>query len=701
MHFLLTLIIQIGVILVTARVVGLLFRKIHQPQVVGEMVAGILLGPSLLGWLAPEVSAVLFPLESLGYLNALSQVGLLLFMFLIGLELDLKLLRGRGEAAVITSHVSIVAPFFLGSMLALYLYPRLSDETVSFTEFALFMGAAMSVTAFPVLARILSERNLLQTKVGALTIACAAVDDVTAWCILALVVAIVRANEAALPVWVTIFGSILYIAFLVLVVRHGLRRLATYYHSSGRLTQDMTAVILLLLLASAYTTEWLGIHALFGAFAIGAVMPKDRDFVRELTEKLEHVTVVFLLPLFFAFTGLRTSIGLLSGAEMWFFCGIILFVAVAGKFGGSSIAARLSGLGWREAGALGILMNTRGLMELVILSIGLELGVISQALFTMMVIMAVVTTFMTTPVLEWIYPVRLIRREQLEVAGEREAYTVLIPVSLSSSGPGLLRVAQAVGSSQTPHIYALHLYRAGEHLMSDFTPGRRNSSDEALQPLLDTATEFSIEVRPLSFVTRNPAKDILDVAQEKGADLILMGWHKPIVTRSILSGTVNEVMRWAKADVAVYVERQFRPWRRILVPFREGLHDRGALDLAVRISRNVDAEITILHVVEPGSVVSESGVRTTLSDLSDRGRIRLQVVESVTPLDTAVEVAQQGFDLIVVGISETWGLEPSMFSHRHERLARESPGSLLIVRKSAVIPMTTGEMAETAPVAYV
>ena len=408
---LLVLIVQIAVIVIAARLVGVLFRRIGQPQVMGEMVAGILLGPSLLGWAAPELSAWLFPPGSLGFLNSISQIGLLVFMFLVGLELDPRLLREKGHAAVVTSHVSIVAPFFLGALLALYLYPRLSDGSVTFTGFALFMGAAMSVTAFPVLARILTERGLTRTRVGAVTLACAAVDDVTAWCILAGVVVLVRSGAEGLPLWATVGGSLLFVAVMVFGVRRLLAGLEGRFLREGRVTQDALAVILLVALASAWTTEYLGIHALFGAFLAGAVMPRDDGFVHALTGKLEDLTVVLLLPLFFAFTGLRTSIGLLSGAEMWGYCALIVAVAVAGKFGGSTLAARATGMSWRESGALGVLMNTRGLMELVILNIGLDIGVISPALFAMMVIMALATTFMTSPLLEWIYPTRLIRAE--------------------------------------------------------------------------------------------------------------------------------------------------------------------------------------------------------------------------------------------------------------------------------------------------
>lgn len=398
------LILQIGTILIVARLVGWLFGKLHQPRVVGEMLAGILLGPSLLGWLAPNISSSLFPPDSLGHLNSLSQVGLLIFMFLVGLELDLGHLRELGRAAVMTSQVSIIAPFILGSTFAVYLYPRLSDPSVSFTGFALFMGAAMSVTAFPVLARILTERNMLRTRVGSVAIACAAVDDVTAWCILAAIVVIVRASTLELPVWLTVSGLAVFVLLMGLVVRPALRRLEMVYEKRGNLTQDLIAIILLVVLASGLMTESLGVHALFGAFLAGVVMPRHTELSRELSQKFEALIVVLLLPIYFALTGLRSSIFLISGARMWFYCAVIIVLAVVGKLGGSMLSARLNGMTWRESAAVGILMNTRGLVELVILNIGLDLGILSPALFSIMVLMALVTTLMTTPLLRWVYP---------------------------------------------------------------------------------------------------------------------------------------------------------------------------------------------------------------------------------------------------------------------------------------------------------
>jgi Kef-type K+ transport system membrane component KefB len=403
------LVLQITVILAVCRLTGSLFRRFHQPRVVGEMFAGILLGPSLLGWIAPSVSAYLFPPSSLGFLNALSQVGVVIFMFIVGLGINPKELKHQSHAAVLTSHVSITAPFVLAALLALYLYPRLSDDSVSFTNFALFMGAAMSITAFPVLARILTERDLLSSRLGTVAIACAAVDDVTGWCILAYIVVLVRSAHQTTSIWVTLGGILLFAAVMIYGVRWLLQGLEKTYRKYGEISENRLAFILLLALASALCTERLGIHLLFGSFLMGAIMPKEPHFVRYILDRFETITITLLLPLFFAFTGLRTNIGLLQTPLMWTYCALIILVATMGKLGGSMVAARMSGMPLREAAGLGTLMNTRGLMELVILNIGLDIKIISPALFSMMVVMALFTTFMTTPVLEMICPDRILR----------------------------------------------------------------------------------------------------------------------------------------------------------------------------------------------------------------------------------------------------------------------------------------------------
>jgi Kef-type K+ transport system membrane component KefB len=292
----------------------------------------------------------------------------------------------------------------MGFLFAAYLYPRLSGETKSFIGFALFMGAAMSVTAFPVLARILTERKLVRTRIGSLALACAAVNDVTAWCILAGIVVIVRSSGTDLPIWLMVGGLAVFVLLMLFVVRRGLEKIAARYDKRGSLTQDLVAIVFLVILGSGLITESLGVHALFGAFMAGLVMPRHPRLSRELTQKLEAIVVVLLLPIYFALTGLRSSIFLISGAAMWLYCAAIIALAVIGKLGGSMLSARVNGMSWRESAAVGILMNTRGLVELVILNIGLDLGILSPSLFSIMVLMALFTTVMATPLLAWVYP---------------------------------------------------------------------------------------------------------------------------------------------------------------------------------------------------------------------------------------------------------------------------------------------------------
>ncbi|HEX8139724.1 MAG TPA: cation:proton antiporter [Pyrinomonadaceae bacterium] len=396
--------IQTGLIIALSRAIGLLFRAMRQPLVMGEIVAGIMLGPSLFGVLAPGLFQQVFPQETAPYMNILAQVGLIFFMFLVGLELNRKILRGKGHAAILVSHSSIILPFALGVLLAFYLYGTVSNTDVPFTSFALFMGAAMSITAFPVLARIVKEQNLQKTSLGAIAITCAAVDDVTAWCILAFVISIVRSGGVSSAVITTLL-ALAYIAFMFTIGRALFNRIADHAEkkNQGQLTQSLVAAIFIGVICSSIITEMIGVHTLFGAFIFGVVMP-DRNLLRKLIARIEDFTSIFLLPIFFAYTGLRTNFNLLIAPEMLVACLLVILAATLGKFGGATAAARISGLGARDASALGLLMNTRGLMELIILNIGLDLKVVSPTLFAIMVIMALVTTFATSPILRLIYP---------------------------------------------------------------------------------------------------------------------------------------------------------------------------------------------------------------------------------------------------------------------------------------------------------
>lgn len=401
---LLVLLSQIGVILILAWLVGWGLRTLHQPQVMGEIVAGILLGPSLLGWFAPDVSMALFPSDSLGPLNALGQIGVILFIFLVGLKLNLANVWARGRAVLVIAHTSIAVPLILGTGLAIYLYPSLSDTGVTPTVFALFIGVAMGVTALPVLARILEESRLSETPIGTIALATAALKDVMAWCLLGGVMALHTLTAVPGALVLTLIATGLFVFVMLSLGPRAFHFLEVRYRRCGRLTDDMLALILLTLVGSAWITEWLGVHALFGAFLAGVALPKWPDFVSEVSAKLEGVTIAILLPIFFASTGLRTSFGLIHGTDLWIYFGLILLVAVVGMWGGTTLAARYTGMPWGESTTIGILMNTRGLMEIVILTIGRDIGVISSTMFAMMLLMALATTCMTTPLLRWCRP---------------------------------------------------------------------------------------------------------------------------------------------------------------------------------------------------------------------------------------------------------------------------------------------------------
>lgn len=392
------LIVAFGTVLLVARVVGWIFHHIGQPRVVGEMTAGMLLGPSVFGRFFPNAFHYVFPPSSFPAISVLSQIGLLLFMFVVGLEVDLSDLLKQRAAVVLISNVSIALPLALGVALAKTLYPSFAGEHVSFPSFALFVGTAMSVTAFPVLARILKERHLMGSGLGTMAIACAAIDDVSAWLLLAVLTAMVRSSSNWQRFAVTILLLVGFIAFMLAIVRRFGSVLEHWYEKRGA-GIEFLSVLVLFVFASSWTTERLGVHALFGAFMAGLVMPKNERLLANVVERIESLSLALLLPLFFALTGLRTRVDLLSGRSALGYGVAILAIAVLGKLAGAAFAAKATGLPWRDSLGLGVLMNTRGLVELVILNAALDLGLCSPELFTMMVLMALITTFMTTPIL--------------------------------------------------------------------------------------------------------------------------------------------------------------------------------------------------------------------------------------------------------------------------------------------------------------
>ena len=545
-HPLAILLGQIITIIVVARFFGWMFRKIGQPTVIGEIIAGIVLGPSLVGLYFPEFSAALFPIESLGNLQFLSQIGLILFMFVIGMELDLKVLKNKANDAVVISHASIVIPFALGVGLAYYIYYRFAPPGVEFLSFSLFMGIAMSITAFPVLARIVQERGIHKTRLGTIVITCAAADDITAWCLLAAVIAIVKAGSFVSSLYV-IGMAAGYVLLMLLVVKPFLKRIGDLYGSKSKLNKPVVAIFFLTLILSAYTTEIIGIHALFGAFMTGAIMPDIAKFRTIFIEKVEDVSVILLLPLFFVFTGLRTQIGLINDPFLWKVTGCIIGVAVVGKFVGSAIAAKFVGQNWRDSLTIGALMNTRGLMELVVLNIGYDLGVLTSEVFTMMVIMALVTTFMTGPALDLIN--FIFKTNDVSPAEEKSAattYKILVSFGNSEKAKGLLRIASSLSRKQKGEasITAMHLS------MSDELHSFNMEEYEKMRfaPVLEEARVLKQEINTFFKATVDVETDITDMAEQGDYDLLLVGLGKSIFDGTLLGKVLGFTTRIINPD---------------------------------------------------------------------------------------------------------------------------------------------------------
>lgn len=545
-HPLAILLGQIITIIVVARFFGWIFKKIGQPSVIGEIIAGIFLGPSVVGMYFPEFSLALFPVESLGNLQFLSQIGLILFMFVIGMELDLKVLKNKANEAVVISHASIIIPFALGISLAYFIYYKFAPQGVEFLSFSLFMGIAMSITAFPVLARIVQERGIHKTKLGSIVITCAAADDITAWCLLAAVIAIVKAGTFESSLYV-IGLAILYVLLMLFIVKPFFKRVGDLYSNSENLSKPVAAIFFLTLIISSYLTEVIGIHALFGAFMTGVIMPDVSKFRNIFIEKVEDVALILLLPLFFVFTGLRTQIGLINDPYLWKVTGFIILVAVVGKFVGSALAARFVGQNWKDSLTIGALMNTRGLMELVVLNIGYDLGVLTSEIFTMMVIMALVTTFMTGPALDLI---NYVFKSKNSVVAEEESdtnkYKILISFGNYEKGKSLLKLANSLIKKQkeTSSITAMHLS------VSDEVHGFNieEYEKETFVPILEESKVLNQEISTIFKATTDIETDIAEIANQGDYDLLLVGLGKSIFEGTLLGKVLGFTTRIINPD---------------------------------------------------------------------------------------------------------------------------------------------------------
>jgi len=537
---------QIITILIVSRIFAFIFHKIHQPSVIGEIIAGIALGPSLLGVISPEFSATLFPESSLGNLNLLSQIGLILFMFMVGIELDIQVIRNKVKDAIVVSNAGIIIPFTLGLALAYFIYEHFAPRNVPFLSFGLFLGLAMSITAFPVLARIVQERGLHRTRIGNLVITCAAADDITAWCLLAAIIAIAKAGSFISSLYIIIL-AIVYVIIMIKIVRPFLKRVGDIHDSRENMSKQVVAIFFLTLLISSYTTEIIGIHALFGAFLAGTIMPENAKFRNTFIQKIEDVALVLLLPLFFVFTGLRTQIGLLNDQYLWKVTGLIILVAIVGKFVGSALASRIMGQNWRDSLTIGALMNTRGLMELVVLNIGYDLGILSPEVFSMMVIMALVTTFMTGPSLDIIDRVFKPDINTIkEKIRHRNKFRIILSFGNPEMGRSLLQLANSFVKKRkdSSSITALHLCPNSvlHHYNMD------EYENDSFSPVIQESESLNQKITTLFKASDNIDNDITEIANKGDFDLLLIGIGQSIFEGSLLGRILGYTTRIVNPD---------------------------------------------------------------------------------------------------------------------------------------------------------
>jgi Kef-type K+ transport system membrane component KefB len=675
-HPLATLLAQIVTIIIVSRLFGWICKLIGQPTVIGEIAAGIFLGPSLLGMFYPEVSAFIFPKTSLSNLQFLSQVGLILFMFIIGMELDLNVLKTKAKEAVVISHASIMLPFALGVGVALYMYTEFAPEGISFLSFALFTGIALSITAFPVLARIVQERGLSRTRLGMMVITCAATDDITAWCILAAVIAIVKAGEFVSSIY-TIVLAVGYVLVMLQVVKPLLKRIGDHYAYREGLTKPVVALFFLVLLVSSYCTEVIGIHALFGAFMAGVIMPANQRFRNIFIEKVEDVSLVLLLPLFFVFTGLRTQIGLLNDPHLWFVTGLIIAAAVVGKFVGSTVAALFVKQSWRESLIIGSLMNTRGLVELVVLNIGYDIGVLSPEIFTMMVIMALATTCMTGPALDLIdrfLPAR--KGEDLHAVHEPSRFSVLIAFASPQGGRKMLRLADKLVTKQPEeqNITALHL-SPSSYLNQVNT---EEYQYETFRPINEEAHGLDATFTSLFRPSQNIEHDIIDIANDGEFDMLMIGIGRSVfegtflgkilgftsrfVSRERLFDTITgkeklfhadvfderttHIIRSVKVPVGILIEKNLEQVKNVFMPLFTPA-DRILLPFADRLATVNGLQVTIMDPSQTVSQHLETG--EALKALQEKSPENLTLLyENMLEKDFL-----QGKDLMVISL-ESW-----------------------------------------------
>jgi Kef-type K+ transport system membrane component KefB len=687
------LMLAIAAVILAARISGSALGKIGQPKVMGEVLAGILLGPTLLGAVAPSFEHYLFPTDIVPLVSGASQIGLAFYLFLVGMELDPRLLRERIGRATFISNTSVAFPFALGILAAIPLYEVLAPDK-RYLPFALFVGVSMSITAFPVLARILVERRMLKRPVGALALASAAIDDVTAWGLLALATAVAGAGSG-LHALVVVGLAGVFTAAMILIGRPLLGRVSAAYDEVGHVPSLWLGTIFVSVLLSAYVSQQIGIASIFGAFMMGLIMPRHADLTADVSRRLEDFVVTVLLPLFFVVTGLRTNIGALNRPVLWLLTLGLIAIAIVGKWFGAMAAARYTGFSPRDSAALGALMNTRGLTELIVLNIGFELGLISSALFTMLVLMALVTTFMAGPALRLLDP-----RGELSEAPEEELRraTVAQPATAMVEGSiivapqddrsidALLAIAEPLARSQPPREVILARLLAPTRIASGLVGDDRDLQLAVadLNRRRDLLIERQVQSRAVAFTSPDPGADLVRLCSEQDVDLVLLNGRRPLVGEGVPRGDVGRVLDKAPCDVAVLVEREGIPVidaeHPVIIPFGGADHDWAALELGAWIASARGAPLRLLGAGQNGT----DGSRDASRLLGNASLVVQQLAGiSAEPLlvnpGADVLAGAAGAGLLVIGLSERWreeGLGPV-----RSQIAKTAPAPTLFVRR--------------------
>jgi K+:H+ antiporter len=693
------LMLSIAVVVLAARFLGAAVGRIGQPRVMGEVLAGILLGPTLFGAVAPGLQAEVFHPEIVPLLQAGAFVGLAFYMFLVGLELDTTMLRGRFEQAAFISHGSIAVPMALGIAAAVPIFTIVGPPT-DFVPFALFMGVSMSITAFPVLARILVERRMLKRPVGAMAIGAAAVDDVTAWGLLALAIGVGQASlgaEGSVGVTLTriILLTIVFCLVMAIPVRRILARVSDAYDEAGHVPGGWIAAIFVGVLLAAYVASAIPVAAIFGAFVMGMIMPRRAELTHDVTRRFEDFVTTILLPLFFVTTGLKVQVGLLDRPILWVITLALLLVAILCKWVGAMLAARYTGMRWRESAVIGALMNTRGLTELIVLNIGLELHLITPALFAMLVLMALVTTFMAGPALRLLDPRREFSappEEELREpvpAGAEPRRAVLVAPQDERNLDALVALAEPLTRAEPPRELLLVRLLTPSRAATGGLRTTERDVTEASRELARRREELAargVEARAVAFTSASPGEHLVRLAGEEEVDLVLVDGRRPLLGEGVPRGDVGVVLERAASDVGVLVEREGRPPpvgpdHPVVVPFGGADHDWAALELAAWLASDAGAPLRLVGAeAEPGQ-----GERDASRLLANASLVVQQLAGLaaepvlVPPGREGVLDAARGASLLVVGLSERWreeGLGPV-----RSEIARHAEAPVLFVRR--------------------